>query len=83
MATRVNIMKLLQEARGLAEITSRHPQPRQSGPLLLPLRAASRRNPAKLKRMLRIAIHNPPDIPDPVRITHLPPPPQLGAQPAP
>jgi len=83
MATRVNIMKLLQEMRGLADITSRNPQTRQPGPLVLPLRFSSRKNPAKLRRTLRIAAHNPPDIPDPVRITHLRSAPQLGAAPTP
>jgi len=81
MATRVNIMKLLQEMRGMSEITRERPQARQPGPLLLSPRSFGRRKPAKSKRMLPIAIQNRPDIPDPVRITYRTPAVQANAAP--
>ncbi len=71
MATRVNLMKLLQEARGFAQITNRRPQTRPPGPLLLQAHWLSRRGAGKDKRVLRIHIQEPPDIPHPVKIRHL------------
>jgi len=71
MATKVNLMKLLQEARGLAQITNRRPSTRTAEPALLPVRSAASRAP-KPKRTLRIVMQNPPDIPHPVKITHRP-----------
>jgi hypothetical protein len=72
MATRVNMMKLLQQARGMAELTGRKPQPRPLGPLLLQVRAPKWKNAgAKQKRIIRINIQDPPDIPHPVDILHL------------
>jgi hypothetical protein len=65
------MMKLLQEVRGFAEIANRRPHQRPPGPVLLQARAASPRTPGKLKRTLKIAIQEPPDIPHPVRITYL------------
>ena len=73
MATRINIMKLLQETRGFAEITNRQPQGRPLGPILLQSRSVGFRNGAlKRKRNIRINMQDPPDIPHPVKITHLP-----------
>jgi hypothetical protein len=64
-------MKLLQEVRGFAQLTNRRPQPRSTA-LLLQAHWLSRR-PAdtKGKRVLRVHIENPPDIPYPVKINHL------------
>ena len=70
MATRMNMMKLLQEARGLAELNHRGPYSRPPGPLMLQLRPTNRKPlPPKRKRALRIDMQDPPDIPQPVRIT--------------
>lgn len=70
MATRVNLMKMLQEARGLAEMTSRRPHPGQPEVTILSLRSGARRKAGKLRRTLPISIQEPPDIPTPVRIVH-------------
>lgn len=70
MATKVNLMKLLQEARGLAQITNRRPSARVVGPVVLPVRPIGGRM-ARPKRTVRIIMHDPPDIPHPVKIIHL------------
>ncbi len=70
MATKVNILKLLQESRGLAELTGRQPRNRLPGPLCLPLRQSGPRS-ARPKRMIRITMQDRPDIPHPVAIKHL------------
>ena len=70
MATRVNLMRLLQEARGLAQITNRRPLTRPAGPVLMPVRSVVGRS-VKTKRTVRISMQDPPDIPHPVRIIHL------------
>ena len=77
MATRMNMMKLLQEVRGLAEFTNQHPAARSLGPLMLPLYFTKLRNPAS-KRTLRVIVQDPPDIPNPVKITYLAPQSPLG-----
>ena len=65
-------MKLLQELRGFAEVTNRQPQPRQPGLLLMKLR--SHFGPSavpKRKRIIIIQMHERPDLPHPVKITHV------------
>ncbi len=72
MATRMNILKLMQEIHGFARITHRRPQPRPPGLFLMQIRAQGL--PLALpKRKLNIAIQmqEPPDLPHPVKITHL------------
>ena len=72
MATRVNMMKMLQQARGMAELTGPKPQPRPLGPLLLQVRAPKWKSiGARQKRIIRIDMQDPPDIPRPVAILHL------------
>ena len=70
MATRMNMLKLLQEVRGFAQFATRPIEPRP-GPLLLQFRNRLRRATAKRKRIIRIDMQEPPDIPQPVRITYL------------
>jgi hypothetical protein len=65
------MMKMVQEVRGFAEITSRRPHTRPPGPALLTARSPSPRNSAKRRRTLSITIQDPPDIPHPVSIVHL------------
>lgn len=65
------MMKMVQEVRGFAEITSRRPHTRPPGPALLAARGASPRNGPKRKRTLSITIQDPPDIPHEVKIVHL------------
>lgn len=81
MATKVNVMKLLQEVRGFAQLTNRRPHPRTPGPLLLQAYWFSRRGPgSKDKRTLRIRIDNLPDIPHPVKINHVTSRPSAGVE---
>ncbi len=69
MATKANIMKLLQEARGFHGLMDRTPQNRPIGPLMLQFRSSNpRQSPVKRKRTLRIQMHDLPDIPHPVPI---------------
>jgi len=77
MATRMNMLKLLLETRGLADLTNRRPVGRQPGLLTLRLRSSGPRRglAAKNKRTLRVDMQDPPDIPHPVRINHLKHPP--------
>ncbi len=72
MATRINVMKLLQEVRGFAELTNRRPQNRLPGPLLLQANWSGSRRPGPHKRIVRIHMDNPPDIPHPVKIHYIP-----------
>ena len=80
MATKMNMMKMLQQARGMAQITNRRPQNRPPGPLMLEMRfSTSRTSPARRKRIIHIKMQNPLDIPHPVKITHLDPRPLPAA----
>jgi hypothetical protein len=84
MATKINMMKMLQQARGMAQITNRRPQNRPPGPLMLEMRfSGSRTAAARRKRIIRIRMQNPLDIPHPVKITHLGPNPPSAAATAP
>ncbi len=85
MATRIKVMKLLQEMKGFAEITNRRPQTRSVGPLMLQLRSSALRAATpKRKRTLTIDVQDRPDIPNPVKITHLRPSPDAArVQPGP
>jgi hypothetical protein len=74
MAAKVQIMKLLQEIRGFAEITNRRPQPRQPGLLLIQLRShVIHTTAARRKQIIAVDMLERPDIPHPVKITHLRP----------
>ena len=69
MATKVKLMKLLQEIRGLAQVTQRRPHTRAPGLFLLQLR--SHVNQATFRRqrlVIQVQMHEPPDIPNPVKI---------------
>ena len=70
MATRMNIMKLMQEVRGFAEFSAQNQPTRTVAPFLLDQFMPKLRNP-RFKRTLRIIVQDPPDIPNPVRITYL------------
>ena len=72
MASKMKMLKLLQEMRWLAQITSKRSQPGPIGPLLLAARPVSRASlAARRKRTIRVTMHDPPDIPTPVKITHV------------
>jgi hypothetical protein len=71
MATRVNMMKLLQEIRGLAELGKRRPPTRAPGLFLMQLRSHVFRT-THARRPLTIPVNEPllPDVPHPVKIIH-------------
>ncbi|HVV01171.1 MAG TPA: hypothetical protein VHH88_07385 [Verrucomicrobiae bacterium] len=72
MAAKIKLMKMLQEFRGFANITARQPVSRQPGLFLMQLRAqANPSTQAKARRIINIDMHDSPDIPHPVKITHL------------
>ena len=74
MATKVRLMKLLQEMRGFAEITNRRPLPKPPVLFLMQLRshAAEAASPRR-KMVITIDMQENPDIPHPVKITVLRP----------
>lgn len=66
------MMKLLQQARGMAEMTGRRPQPRPPGPVLWQMRSPRwKATSGKQKRIIRIDMQDVPDIPAEVAIIHL------------
>lgn len=72
MAAKVRIMKLLQEIRGFAEITQRRPQSRQPGLFLIQLRShVTHTTATRKKQIISVDMLDRPDIPHPVKITHL------------
>jgi hypothetical protein len=75
MATRIKMLKLLQEVRGFAQFTHRPTEPRPAGPLLLDFRTSMRRRAAARRKLaIQIEMQELPDIPHPVPITFLSPP---------
>jgi len=76
MAAKVRIMKLLQEIRGLAEITNRRPQPRKPGLFLIQLRShVTHTTGVRRRQTIAVDMLERPDIPHPVKIIHLRPAP--------
>ena len=77
MATKVKLLKLLQEMRGFAEFGRRHPAPRPSSPLyLLQLRShVSETSRTRLRLIVNVdpADSETTNIPFPVKITHVQP----------
>lgn len=72
MATRIKVMKLLQEMRGFAEISNRRPQSRSPGLYMLQMRSqVLRATLSKRRQTISIEMQNRPDIPDPVKIRHV------------
>jgi hypothetical protein len=72
MAAKINIMKMVQEMHGLAEVTNRRPAPRQPGLFLVQLRSHIH-GPPQIKRKQTIAVDGMEgiDIPHPVKIRHV------------
>jgi hypothetical protein len=71
MATRMNMMKLLLEVRGFAELTHKRLPSRPLGPLLLQFNFRRARSARPQKWTLPISIQDPPEIPSPVEIKYL------------
>jgi hypothetical protein len=73
MATKVRLLKMFQEMRGLAQITQRHPTPRLPGLFLLQLRSHLAHTTAtRAKRVIPVEVQERPDISHPVKINHVP-----------
>jgi hypothetical protein len=71
MATRINMLKLLQEVRGFAQFAQGPTEPRPNGPLLLEFRSSHRRKKANRRRQyIKIDMQEPTDIPRPVPIIY-------------
>ena len=65
-------MKMLQEIRGFAQITNRRPPTKSPGLFLMQLRShLSRSALPRQKVIIPIDLQDPPDIPHPVKITHI------------
>jgi hypothetical protein len=74
MATKMRMMKLLQEIRGFADITNRRPPSRQPGLFLIQLRShIFNTSQSSRRRTIVVEMQEQPDIPHPVKITHLQP----------
>jgi len=70
MATKVKMMKLLQEIRGMAQINQRRPLNKPPGLFLLQLRSHFHQtSAARRKWVVPIQMHEMADIPNPVKIT--------------
>jgi len=66
------MMKLLQEIRGFSEITNRRPPPRSPGLFMMQLRShLTHTTLPSRKRSIAIQMQDLPNIPAPVKITHL------------
>ena len=72
MATKVKLMKFLQEMRGFSEMSRLHPAPKPSALFLMQLRAHMRETSQSRRRLvISIDLKDTPDIPNPVKITHV------------
>jgi hypothetical protein len=71
MAAKMNMLKLLQEVKGLAQFATRADEPRPTSPLLLQFRGPARRRALRRRYIIKVRMQDPIDIPHPVRITFL------------
>jgi len=74
MATKIKLLKLIQEIHAFAEITRRQPAPRSSPLYLVQLRSHMAETSRPKRRLLvSIDLKDSLDLPHPVRINHLRP----------
>jgi hypothetical protein len=74
MATKLKLMKFLQEIRGYAEITNRRPMPRPAALYLMQLRAQAVEVAMPRRKLpITVDLKKNPDLPHPVKITHVQP----------
>ena len=74
MATKIKLMKLLQEMHAFAEIGRRNPAPKPSPLYLMQLRSHLVQTSRPRRRLaIRVDLRDSLDLPDPVKITHLKP----------
>ena len=71
MAVKMRMMKLLQELRGLAEVTHRRPPPRQPGLFLIQLRSHVQNRQLLNKKVIAVEMLGRLDVPHPVKIRHV------------
>ena len=72
MAAKIQMLKLLQEIRGFAELTNRRPQPRSLGLFLTQIRSHMPQRALPKRRLsIRIDTQDRTDIPDRVKINHV------------
>lgn len=65
----MRVMKLLQEIRGLAQVTQRRPHAKAPGLFLLQLRSHVNQATARRQKLvIPVQMHERPDIPNPVKI---------------
>ena len=74
MATKIKLMKLLQEMHAFAEIGKRHPMPKSSPLFLLQLRSHMAETSRPKRRLIvSMDLKESLDLPHPVRITYVKP----------
>ena len=71
MATKIKIMKMLQEFRGLAEITNRRPPPKQPGLFLIQLRSHVYHTTQNRRKTITVDVLGGAEIAHPVKIRHV------------
>lgn len=72
MATKVKMLKFLQEMRGFSDLSRGFPPHRHSPLFLLQLRShLAETSRPKRRLLISVDLKDPPDIPAPVKITHL------------
>ena len=72
MATKVKMLKLLQELRGFAEINRRSPAPRSSALYLFQLRShVTSTSLSKRRIVIPVDVKGSPNFPDAVQIKHV------------
>jgi hypothetical protein len=72
MAAKIKIMKMLQEIRGLAEVTNRRPVPKQPGLFIIQLRShVHQTTQTRRKQTISIDVIEAAEIAHPVKIRHV------------
>jgi hypothetical protein len=72
MAAKIKILKMLQEMRGMAEVTNRRPAPRQPGLFLIQLRShVQHTTQTRRKQTIAIDVAEVAEIAHPVKIRHV------------
>ncbi len=80
MASKIRMLKLLQEIRGFAEIAKRRPAPRLPGLVLMQMRShIVQATLPKRKLSVQMDVQDHPEISHPVRINHVKRTPAPGA----
>jgi len=72
MAAKIQVLKLLQEIRGFAELSNRRPQPRSPGLFLTQIRSRMLQGVSPKRRLsIRIDTQDRTDVPHQVKISHV------------